>query len=162
MSVGSCGLIGRHRRNFRKFPQLPPPCGRFEPAAPQGRNWKPQGYIFVKKLTQSGTPWLHKNRTHAQGEQEGGAGVARACRGRGAGYRLRFGMSGAGVARTFAVPPMPMRTWTTKGIPTPTPILSAGESSQSDSDFDPTHLKHSQSGPGRSPTLGCSPTFRPG
>eukprot|EP00661_Eupelagonemidae_sp_cell13_P024176 gene24176-biopygen4389 len=32
------------------------------------------------------------------GEQEGGAGVARAWRGRGAGYRLRLGMSGAGMA----------------------------------------------------------------
>eukprot|EP00661_Eupelagonemidae_sp_cell13_P007823 gene7823-biopygen12091 len=36
--------------------------------------------------------------------------------------------------------------------PTPTPTLSAGENSQSDSDSDPTHLKHSQSDPGRSPT----------
>eukprot|EP00661_Eupelagonemidae_sp_cell13_P024236 gene24236-biopygen19405 len=36
-----------------------------------------------------------------QGEQEGGTGVARAWRGRGAGYRLQFGMSGAGVARAW-------------------------------------------------------------
>eukprot|EP00661_Eupelagonemidae_sp_cell13_P024193 gene24193-biopygen2889 len=38
------------------------------------------------------------------GEQEGGAGVARAWRGRGAGYRLRLGMSGAGVARISCSP----------------------------------------------------------
>eukprot|EP00661_Eupelagonemidae_sp_cell13_P000652 gene652-biopygen16658 len=37
----------------------------------------------------------------SQGGQEGGAGVARAWRGRGAGYRLRLGMSGAGVARAW-------------------------------------------------------------
>eukprot|EP00661_Eupelagonemidae_sp_cell13_P000258 gene258-biopygen21089 len=35
------------------------------------------------------------------GEQEGGAGVARAWRGRGAGFRLRFGMSGVGMARAW-------------------------------------------------------------
>eukprot|EP00661_Eupelagonemidae_sp_cell13_P000588 gene588-biopygen1615 len=37
-----------------------------------------------------------------QGEQEGGAGMARAWRGRDAGYRLQFGMSGAGVARVWS------------------------------------------------------------
>eukprot|EP00661_Eupelagonemidae_sp_cell13_P008791 gene8791-biopygen1626 len=35
--------------------------------------------------------------------------------------------------------------------PTPTPTLPAGESSQSDSDSNPTHLKHSESDPGRTP-----------
>eukprot|EP00661_Eupelagonemidae_sp_cell13_P008734 gene8734-biopygen6148 len=30
--VGSCGPVERHRREFLKNPQFPPPCGRFEPA----------------------------------------------------------------------------------------------------------------------------------
>eukprot|EP00661_Eupelagonemidae_sp_cell13_P024287 gene24287-biopygen1348 len=37
----------------------------------------------------------------AQGEQDTGAGVARAWRGRGAGYRHFFGLGGAGVARAW-------------------------------------------------------------
>eukprot|EP00661_Eupelagonemidae_sp_cell13_P009357 gene9357-biopygen22712 len=40
-----------------------------------------------------------------QGEQDGGAGVARAWRGRGAGYRPFLAWGGVGVARAFPVPP---------------------------------------------------------
>eukprot|EP00661_Eupelagonemidae_sp_cell13_P019884 gene19884-biopygen10068 len=64
-----------------------------------------------------------------QGEQEGGAGVARAWRGRGAGYRLRLGMSGAGVARAWrgrgaGIPCSPRRT---RGVHWDYYFLAAGK-----------------------------------
>eukprot|EP00661_Eupelagonemidae_sp_cell13_P014211 gene14211-biopygen8081 len=43
------------------------------------------------------------------GSQEGGAGVARAWRGRGAGYRHPLAWGGADMARAFPVPPSPSR-----------------------------------------------------
>eukprot|EP00661_Eupelagonemidae_sp_cell13_P022740 gene22740-biopygen16276 len=42
-----------------------------------------------------------RRQVFAEGEQDTGAGVARAWRGRGAGCGLQFGMSGAGVARAW-------------------------------------------------------------